>query len=305
MTNREKIIEMEDIIYKLYVNEGRSKVYISKLLDIDRKILTNYIKEQHWIQGDHIYVSPSNQKFINKNRTLIKSRLDNDITINEIADELNVNRYYLQRISEMDGVIQQAFQEYHNRIHNKARSRREKLKERSSREYNIEDLPGEKWELVWGHDYYVSNMGRVKKYIKSYDDYMLIKSFPNVNNNRPYVKIGDENYQLARLVAHCFVEGYSEDNNTVNHIDGNVLNNKADNLEWVSQSENNKKAYINGRTISVPYSKYGNFKKIILNNKYEFSSVESLARFLRISPTQVRRYIDGESDTYHTFQFKY
>ena len=42
---------------------------------------------------------------------------------------------------------------------------------------------------------------------------------------------------VARLVALTWCEGY-QDGLTVNHIDGNYLNNNADNLEWVSLSDN-------------------------------------------------------------------
>jgi hypothetical protein len=48
--------------------------------------------------------------------------------------------------------------------------------------------------------------------------------------------------KLHRLIALAFVpnpQGYKE----VNHIDGNKLNNNADNLEWCSRSYNIKECY--------------------------------------------------------------
>ena len=41
MTNSEKAELLKDTIYQLYSKEGRSKSYISRLLEIDRKILHN------------------------------------------------------------------------------------------------------------------------------------------------------------------------------------------------------------------------------------------------------------------------
>lgn len=56
-----------------------------------------------------------------------------------------------------------------------------------------------------------------------------------------------KSFLVARLVAFTF---YNEDINnkklTVDHIDGNRLNNKLDNLELVSLQENIKRSYING-----------------------------------------------------------
>lgn len=44
---------------------------------------------------------------------------------------------------------------------------------------------------------------------------------------------------VSRLVAMAF-HGVSADGMTVNHIDGNSLNNNADNLEWVTKLENSR-----------------------------------------------------------------
>lgn len=45
---------------------------------------------------------------------------------------------------------------------------------------------------------------------------------------------------IHRLVADAFIENRNE---TVNHIDGDKLNNKVENLEWITYSENNKHAF--------------------------------------------------------------
>ena len=49
---------------------------------------------------------------------------------------------------------------------------------------------------------------------------------------------------IHRLVAQHFCEGYQKDL-VVNHKDGNKLNNCANNLEWVTRSENDLHAFKN------------------------------------------------------------
>ena len=64
-------------------------------------------------------------------------------------------------------------------------------------------------------------------------------------------KDGKESYHLvARLVAITWI-GIPEKNMTVNHINGNYLDNRPENLEWLTISENIRYGFENGQFDSM------------------------------------------------------
>jgi hypothetical protein len=73
---------------------------------------------------------------------------------------------------------------------------------------------------------------------------------PWVSNTGYYVvsqKYGNKRIKMFvhRLIALAFVDGY-KDGFTVNHINGNKLDNRPENLEWVSLSDNSKHQWETG-----------------------------------------------------------
>lgn len=60
----------------------------------------------------------------------------------------------------------------------------------------------------------------------------------------------EKTWLVSRLIALAWCDGYS-DGLTVNHINGNSLDNRAENLEWVSKAENIKKGFSDGLYKSV------------------------------------------------------
>ena len=81
-------------------------------------------------------------------------------------------------------------------------------------------------------------------------------------------------FLVARLVATTFLEDLINTNMTVNHKDGDRLNNCVENLEWLSREDNIKYGFKNGQ--------YKQHKVILYNEteKYEFRSKVLASKFL-------------------------
>ena len=82
----------------------------------------------------------------------------------------------------------------------------------------------------------VSRLGRIVKHQISKNGYVRVELWAD--------GVGKK-YLLHRLLAQTFIPNPS-DKPQVNHIDGDKLNNSLSNLEWVTQSENQKHAYSTG-----------------------------------------------------------
>lgn len=104
-------------------------------------------------------------------------------------------------------------------------------------------------EEIW-KTYYVEKYGNI--YVSNYGEaknkkgkILLKRQKKSKLNNYYYIRVNyTENgirkiwqNSIHRLVAYCFIDSpYNKPE--VNHIDGNKLNNRCDNLEWVTRKEN-------------------------------------------------------------------
>lgn len=168
------------------------------------------------------------------------------------------------------------------------------------RTFNTDDLPGELWENIHGYEgvYMVSNMGRVKslaRYRKAKRNglapvkekilapILTMKGYHQVtmpSPDRPKRVIF-----IHRLVAEAFIPN-PENKPEPNHINSIRSDNRVENLEWTTKSENKRHSVMAG--ISKPPTTSIKIKAKIDNCETTFESIIDAARKLKISPNTVR-----------------
>ena len=163
----------------------------------------------------------------------------------------------------------------------------------------------EKWKVIEQHpDYSVSNQGR----IKNNNTERVLKPFKVGGHNNQYyaVDIHKRNLKVHRLVAIAFIPN-CENKREVNHKDGNHFNNSADNLEWVTGSENCIHAYrvLNKQKLvgsDNPYSR----RIVRIEDGMIFGSLNEAVKYCGMKGhSQLSRVLNGQAKTCAGYHWKY
>lgn len=154
----------------------------------------------------------------------------------------------------------------------------------------------EQWKFIYDYPHLiVSNTGKVRSLLLDRE----IKPFIS---NRGYLRVPlckdgkIKNAHVHRLVAEAFIpnpNGYD----TVDHIDGNKLNNNADNLQWLSRGDNIRKAGDKRNQGSIPI--------ICVETGKVYKSVHQASKELHIAVATISAIAKGEYKSYHKLSFKY
>jgi|688.fasta_scaffold872797_1 hypothetical protein len=165
----------------------------------------------------------------------------------------------------------------------------------------------EVWKDIVGYEesYQVSNLGNVKalrrKFTPNGATRFTEEKLANLYINRHgYVKVQisknskQKQVSVHRLVAIAFLPN-NENKPEVNHIDGNKLNNKIDNLEWSTRSENVIHG-IKNNLIQVKKRGLHNMSKVVINieNGIFYDCIIDASESINIDYNKLRNRLNGK-----------
>jgi hypothetical protein len=145
--------------------------------------------------------------------------------------------------------------------------------------------------------YFVSSLGRFKN-----ASGIIVKNQKPTPDGYFVVMIDNVTHRLHRIVAKTFLEN-PENKEQVNHKDYNKQNNCLDNLEWMTNKENQIHKFASGLG--------NNFARKI--NQYDlqmifiqmYPSIADASRSLNIGKTNIRHVLKKSTKTAGGFIFKY
>lgn len=159
-------------------------------------------------------------------------------------------------------------------------------------------LEGETWKpYPLDNRYLISDIGRVRG---MYGKLLIPKEH---RQGYLWLRIGNKHCLVHRLVAETFIPN-PENKATVNHINANKADNRVENLEWATQSENNRHAL----KLNLRYFTRKMWENCTKGHKLSKRQVESiktkynngtpqfkLAEEFHVSRAQICRIISGKS----------
>lgn len=164
----------------------------------------------------------------------------------------------------------------------------------------------EKYIILQGfYDCYaISNLGNIKNIRTGYVLQPSIRpdGYKSILLSRNGKKMS---IRVHQLVAQYFLP--KDDSRTdINHKNGIKHDNRVDNLEWCTKSENMQHAVDNGlfkkKNVNKPVLVYDYVTKEFL---FSFESVRQCAKFLNLNNSPIYRVLKGKANHHHNYTFRY
>jgi len=168
------------------------------------------------------------------------------------------------------------------------------------------------WRDINGYEgyYQVSSIGTVKSLERIGCDGRLIKSriLKPSKSNYGYLRVilykfsEAKHFSINRLVALTFIPN-PENKPQVNHLNGIKTDDRLENLEWVTYSENCKHAYDTG--LNTTEKAVASIKRQIIDatNGKIYESISECARQNNINQVTLRYWLIGRNPNKSNFKF--
>ena len=145
--------------------------------------------------------------------------------------------------------------------------------------------------------YAVSDYGQVKnirtgkilsQHLRPGDGYLQVSLWANGKGH---------SFPVHRLVALNFLNNF-ENKRDVNHINGIKTDNRLENLEFVTPSENNYHAVHNKLSYCIPVK----VKDLIDDKEYNFDSISQAANYFNVDARSFSRALKRQNQIYSHFK---
>lgn len=165
----------------------------------------------------------------------------------------------------------------------------------------------EEWKGVVGYEKYyeVSNLGRIKSLRKN----KILLGRLNKRTGYQVINLYDGIKEITRtfhrLVTLAWIPN-SENKDTINHKNGIKTDNRVENLEWCTQSENLQHAYDTG--LHKYHGKNGIeifATEIKTGIEQEFSHTREASRILKLDPSSITKCCRGKLKAFRGYKFRY